>query len=213
MATKKALAAAEQKAADDLAEKRIAAKVHSDSAIASCSASEASMRANYADKYDFAASVFALRKQIKEVQSGDMSSMEAMLVGQAQALQQMFAAMIRRASVQDNLKQYQTHMNLGLKVQAQCRATIQALTELKYPRQVVITKQANISQGHQQVNNGVPTPAPGSVTAQNELLEVTHGGQTMDIRAAARTGREDKELETLGKIDRGQDGTRKSHVE
>src|SRR3546814_19019872 len=78
---------------------------------------------------------------------------------------------MRRASSQNHLKQYQAHMNLGLKAQAQCRATLQALTELKYPRQVVIAKQANISNGHQQVNNGPHTTAPGNVIEQTDVLE------------------------------------------
>src|SRR3546814_11749520 len=97
--------------------------------------------------------------------------MEAMLVGQAYALQNIFASLMRRTSSRQHLKQYQAHMNLGLKAQAQCRATLQALTELKYPRQVVIAKQANISNGHQQVNNGTHTTEPQKVIEQNEVLK------------------------------------------
>ncbi|TCT10955.1 hypothetical protein EDC26_101177 [Paralcaligenes ureilyticus] len=153
------------------------------------------MRVPYGDEYDFVESVHVLKERIKEVQSGDMSGMEAMLVGQAHALQQVFVALMRKGYAQEHLKQYQTHMNLGLKAQAQCRATIQALTELKYPRQVVITKQANFAQGHQQVNNSAHPQE--NAMAQNELLEVNDGSQTMDIGAAARTGRKNKELATL----------------
>src|SRR3546814_6990491 len=119
--------------------------------------------------------------------------MEAMLVGQAYALQNIFASLMRRASSQQHLKQYQAHMNLGLKAQAQCRATLQALTELKYPRQVVIAKQANISNGHQQVNNGPHKPAQENVIYQHEFLEAqtydrieTH---RMDTRATKKTRR------------------------
>jgi hypothetical protein len=43
---------------------------------------------------------------------------------------------------------------LALKAQAQSRATIQALIELKYPKQTNFVKQANIANGHQQINNG-----------------------------------------------------------
>ena len=204
MASKKTSLAAKRDAV--VAErKKCAAKVHGSAQIASCAASESFMRASYGDDYDFIESVRALRDQIRDVQNGDMKGMEAMLVGQAHALQQVFVALVRRAGNQEHLKQYQAHMNLGLKAQAQCRATIQALTELKYPRQVVIAKQANVAQGHQQVNNGIPAPATEAGTAQNELLEVNHGGTTMDIGAAARSGRENREVEAVEEINRPQD--------
>jgi hypothetical protein len=211
MATKKAPPALSNKPAVNSERKKLAAKTHGSPAIASCVASEPFMKVPYGDDYDFVESVHVLQEQIKEVQAGDMSGMEAMLVGQAHALQQVFVSLMRKAYAQEHLKQYQTHMNLGLKAQAQCRATIQALTELKYPRQVVITKQANFAHGHQQVNNSAP---PQEIAAaQNKLLEANHGSQTMDIGAAARTGREDKELATLDAIDRGQNGEGKSRIE
>ncbi|GBG15387.1 O-acetylhomoserine aminocarboxypropyltransferase [Novimethylophilus kurashikiensis] len=100
-----------------------------------------------------------LRESIKAVQSGDMAGMEAMLVAQAQALQTMFVSLMRKGQAQEYLKQYQTHINLALKAQAQSRATIQALVELKYPRQILVTKQTNIANGPQQVNNTTNTHA------------------------------------------------------
>ena len=45
-----------------------------------------------------------------------------------------------------------------LKAQAQCRATLEALAEIKNPHPVAFVKQANISSGHQQVNNGMQPP-------------------------------------------------------
>lgn len=45
-------------------------------------------------------------------------------------------------------------MKLALRAQNQCRATLQTLSELKNPRPVAFVKQANISNGPQQVNNG-----------------------------------------------------------
>lgn len=213
MTAKKTSPAVSSKPALDPERKRRVAAVQSDSSIASCVASESFMKASYGDEYDFVDSIKVLQDRVKRVQGGDMSDIEAMLVGQAHALQQVFVALMRRASNQEHLKQYQVHMNLGLKAQAQCRATIQALTELKYPRQVVIAKQANVAHGHQQVNNGVCAPAAGVGLAQNELLGVDDGSQTMDIGAAARTGRKDKEMETLDAIDRGQDSARQGRIE
>ena len=51
------------------------------------------------------------------------------------------------------------------KRQAQCRATLEALAEIKNPRPVAFVKQANISGGHQQVNNGMQ-PAQQAGSAQ-----------------------------------------------
>jgi hypothetical protein len=44
-------------------------------------------------------------------------------------------------------------MRFALKVQNQCRGTLQALVQLKQPSNTIFVKQANIAQGHQQVNN------------------------------------------------------------
>jgi hypothetical protein len=64
-------------------------------------------------------------------------------------------------------------MRLALKAQAQCRATIETLATMKNPP-LVIAKQANISAGHQQVNNGAPSRAEVSSNQPNELFEHSH---------------------------------------
>jgi hypothetical protein len=59
-------------------------------------------------------------------------------------------------------------MQLALKAQNQSRATLQALVQLKQPSQITFVKQANIAQGHQQVNN----LSEKDITPQNELLTI-----------------------------------------
>ncbi|WP_052185271.1 hypothetical protein [Methylotenera versatilis] len=150
-----------------------------------------------------------LNSKINNVQSGDMSDMEAMLVGQAHALQTIFVSLARRSVSQEYVKNYGIFMNLALKAQSQSRSTIQALIELKYPKQVAFVKQANISHGHQQVNNGNgaqlsaheidPSCAGENQNQPNELLEVCNGSQTMDISAATTTSRVDKAMATMEK--------------
>ena len=135
---------------------------------------------------DLSELVDELKNKIEKVQSGDMAAMEAMLVGQAHALQTIFTSLARRAANQEYLKQYGMYMSLALKAQSQSRSTIQALTELKYPKQVAFVKQANISHGHQQVNNGSNTAdahahAKENTNQPNELLEVNNGREKMDI--------------------------------
>lgn len=150
--------------------------------------------------YDYS---IALDGKIKAAQDGDMSAIEAMLVGQAQALQTIFVSLGRKAANMTQLKQYTAFMGMALKAQSQSRATIQALTELKYPKQATFVKQANISHGHQQVNNHGNADAPARVekisNQSNELLEVNNGSQTMDIRATQTAGNEDKAMATVVK--------------
>ena len=147
----------------------------------------------------------------KRVQSGDMADMEALLVGQALSLQAMFTKYggLINANT-NNLKACQAVFNMAMKAQAQSRATVQALVELKYPKSVVITKQANISHGHQQVNNGVDFPtstrtharahAQANTIEQNELLRSIDNeptGERMDTRKTGTHGATDKELATV----------------
>jgi len=88
-----------------------------------------------------------------------MSSVEAMLYGQAMTLQTMFTSLVRQAASETGLKQYQAKLTFALKAQAQCRSTLEALAEIKNPRPVSFVKQANIANGPQQVNNGAAAGA------------------------------------------------------
>ena len=163
-----------------------------------------------------------LNKSMESVHEGDLKELESMLVGQAKALQVMFASLARRASAQQYLKYYSTYMNLALKTQAQSRATIQAVVELKYPRQVVVTQQANFSAGHQQVNNGAtqrnfdanthahaPTHAEKNQNEPNKLMESNHENtievqdKRLDTRTTGKTINSDTPLETVATVHRG----------
>lgn len=129
-----------------------------------------------------------LRTTFEQVNNGDLQHCEAMLVGQAHALQSIFMSLARRAVNQEYLKQYEMYLRLALKAQNQSRMTLETLAKIKNPP-VVFAKQANINQGsgNQQVNNGSPAPASHAekiINQQNELLEVQHGSETMDTRAA-----------------------------
>ena len=148
-----------------------------------------------------------MQTKFKEVNDGDLSTLEAMLVGQATALQTMFTSLAMRAADQEYLKQYGLYMTLALKAQAQSRATISALVDLKYPKQAAtFVKQANIANGPQQVNNGQSAAAAPSLagdfqTEPNKLLEANHG-QRLDIGAQAKTGRANQRVEAVGAVHR-----------
>lgn len=155
---------------------------------------------NTGNTIDLMAAINALVGHQKELSAGDMSRAESMLMNQAVALQTIFVDLALRAKEQTGLTQLQTLTALALKAQSGCRATLQALGDLKYPRQATFVKQANIAHGPQQVNNGgaqkelseqyVQAPTHGKETTpeQNKLLEAEHG-QRMVIGAQGQAGR------------------------
>ncbi len=141
--------------------------------------------------------VEALNDNVNAVKKGNLSGPEAMLVSQAHSLDAIFTELARRSAL--NMGEYieasEKYMRLALKAQAQCRATIETLAAIKNPP-LVIAKQANISNGPQQVNNGSPLRAEVSSNRPNELLEHTYE-QRLDPSAAGTTGRSDSALVPL----------------
>ncbi len=144
-----------------------------------------------------------MQTTFKEVNDGDLSTMEAMLVGQATALQTMFTSLAMKAANQEYLKNYQSFMVLALKAQAQSRATISALVDIKYPKQTAtFVNQANIANGPQQINNGATLSRTGDIKSMpNKLLEADHG-ERMDIGTQSKTCRVNQGMATLESVHR-----------
>ncbi|NQW58515.1 MAG: hypothetical protein HQ456_07385 [Polynucleobacter sp.] len=159
-------------------------------------ATKESFHISFGQDFNFQSNMQVLEKTIQEIQSGDLSKIEEMYISQAVALEAMFASLARRAKAQDKLLQYETHMRLALKAQNQCRATLQALVQLKQPSNTTFVKQANIAQGHQQVNN----LAEKNITPQNELLR--SGDAKLDSGRKAAPERVNTALEALDEVDR-----------
>lgn len=162
---------------------------------------------------DLTTLVEGLRESFSTAKDGDLSTLEAMLIGQATALQTIFTSLARRAQVQEYQKNLESFLSLALKAQAQSRATIQAVVELKYPRQVAFVKQANISNGPQQVNNGpgfetntrTGARAEENQPEQNKLLEDgCHGSTYLDTGTTTAAGRSNPALETVGTVNRAE---------
>lgn len=170
-----------------------------------------SFSTNLAGPIGITEAVQALRKTIKEVSRGDLSAAETVLVGQAAALNAMFAELARRAALNmgEHMSATETYMRLALKAQSQCRATLETLAAIKNPP-MVFARQMNVAHGPQQVNNAaVPNSTPASahpgetVSRPTELLEgSTHGGAQLDTRATAAAGRTNQGLEPVGAINR-----------
>lgn len=154
----------------------------------------------------------SLRETFQQVTDGDLIHLEHMLIGQAKALETIFTSLAKRAASQNNESYFQTFLGLALKAQAQSRATISALVELKYPKQATFVKQANIANGPQQVNNSATVDDSKartlsherkSPTKQNELLErAQHGCAQLDTGAKAKATRGHSKVEAVGAINR-----------
>ena len=91
-------------------------------------------------------------------------------------------------------------MNMALKAQSQSRATIQALIELKYPKQATFVKQANIANGNQQVNNMTSTHARAHAkeieNQPNELLREMNNA-TLDTSGTATPSATNQAMATV----------------
>jgi len=148
------------------------------------------------ESIDFVLALGILEKEVLKVQGGDLTKIEEMLLSQAVALEMMFTSLARTAKAQEQLLQYETHMRFALKAQNQSRATLQALIQLKQPSQTTFVRQANIAQGHQQVNN----LAEKITTPQNELLGAESA--KLDTGATPTAKGVNSKLEALDKINR-----------
>jgi len=147
----------------------------------------------------------ALTERFKKVtDKGDMATPETMLLAQAHTCEAIFHDFTQRALRCDTLPKLESYMRMALKAQQQSASTLRVLAEMRNPRPVAFVKQANIANGPQQVNNGVPASEAHPARAHeergnqsNELLE-HHHGEWLDTGAASQATGSDKALETVG---------------
>ena len=133
------------------------------------------------DLHDVNALAKILSKQTADVVGGNMTRPESMLLSQAHTLDALFNSLVMKGLGQTHMPHYESFLRLAYKAQSQCRSTLQTLSDIKNPS-VVYAKQANITNGNQQINNGVPAPrTQENIKYSNELLEHTHG-ERLDTR-------------------------------
>ena len=122
------------------------------------------------DIHDVNALTKILSQQTADVIGGNMTRPEAMLLSQAHTLDALFNSLVMKGLGQTHMQHYEAFMRLAFKAQSQCRSTLQTLSDIKNPS-VVYAKQANITNGNQQINNGVPAPrTQENIKYSNELL-------------------------------------------
>lgn len=154
-----------------------------------------------------------LRHQSQQVLTGDLQRVETMLVAQAHTLDTIFNRLASQAGlyVGAHVDVVDKYLRLALKAQSQSRTTLETLANIKNPP-IVYAKQANISHGHQQVNNGMPAGHPAQAgnteSRPNELLEIPHG-ERMDAGTQGPARRGNPQVEAVVPIDRPQDRRRK----
>lgn len=159
---------------------------------------------NLADEIDTPTLLATLRDQAAAVQGGDLAHAEAMLINQASALQSLFVRLSERAMEQGHMPNLEGFMRMALRAQSQCRATLETLAAIKNPP-IVYARQANVTTGPQQINNGTaaPTRAREIETEQSQLSGGTHE-LLPDVRTSGIASRVDPALETLGEVNRAE---------
>lgn len=145
-----------------------------------------------------------LRDQAATANRGDLSQAEAMLMNQATALQSLFARLAERGMGCDHAPAFEANMRMALRAQSQCRASLETLAAIKNPP-IVYARQANVTTGPQQINNGMAAPSQAR-EIENEQTQLTGGSHELlpDTRASGEASRTNPPLEALGEIDRAE---------
>lgn len=149
--------------------------------------------------------VTELETQNAALQAGSLNRVEAMLGSQAHTLDALFANLARRSHA--NLEAGHSGpaerlMRLALKAQAQAVRTVEALGELKNPRHIAYVAQANISNGHQQVNNRINPQADQLQKSPNKLSEVSHHDLYPHPGTSSPASKTNPPMATLAEFDR-----------
>ncbi len=152
-------------------------------------------KGNIGEVLPLQAVVTAFTESAKRVNLNDLQEVEATLLSQSATLNLMFGELSRRAAL--NMGEYadatESYMRMALKAQNQCRMTLETLSNIKNPP-VVFSRQTNIANGPQQVNNFAHAGEN-----QNQPIKVLEQGheQRMDAPAQSHASDGNPELETV----------------
>lgn len=155
-----------------------------------------------------------LSTQNEQVHNGSLKRTETLLLSQAHTLDALFGHYVGKAKGCEYLEHLKTYMNIGLRAQSQCRATLEALAEVKNPRPYIQNNRAE----YQQVNNGERPQTSNAFKEQNTpirageekpkmtngLLE-DHTDEWMDTGTPEAASGNHKKLETLEAQHRAKD--------
>jgi hypothetical protein len=146
-------------------------------------------------------------EKISTLKDGDLSRASGMLMGQTHILDVLFNRLCCMAlEGRHNGKFESGYLEMALKVQKQCRNSIETLKVLRDRNAPAVSIQQNIAQ-NQQINNGVTVPAlEGGKNSANELLtHRSYDHEALDAGRAATAAGTDSELEAVGVVVRAED--------
>ena len=152
--------------------------------------------------------VGVLHEELKHAVRDESATGTDRLMAQAIVLDRLFSHMTAVAMDKKSLPAMAPALTLAFRAQAQCRATLQAVSDIKHPRQYIgqqtIREQYNSSGGHQQVNRD----AHGSTgeNRPNELSEGTANELHQNSGTPAGVEGAGDAVETVGARDRAANG-------
>ncbi len=90
---------------------------------------------------DLNACVNQIRDGAEKIKKGDLSGMEETLVAQVHLLDALLTNMAMKASRAEYIQTMESYLRMAFKAQAQCRATVETLTEMRYPKSATFIRQ------------------------------------------------------------------------
>lgn len=180
------------------------ARARLDPALSAAATLKAWTKNQFAGEWSTQPVVDELKAQTEAASRNDLTRLEGMLTVQAHVLDAVFNRCARSSALNagEFPEAMERYMRLALRAQAQCRATIETLAEIKNPKSVAFVSQANIAGGHQQVNNS-PARAERSNSA-NEILEGSDSGERLEQSTQGEAVLSDSSLATMGARDRAE---------
>ena len=157
------------------------------------------------------------KRQMEAIKNGDLGYVEAVLTSQTISLNQFFnrymLLSLENAGEDGSLGLSMGCLQMALKMQEQTRKTVATLGCLKSPKQTAFIKQQVNQATNQQVLNGPQVNQKfekNLLNSPNELMGGLAHDTWVDTGTIKKTVRANSRMETMGEVDRSQDGDWKS---
>lgn len=157
------------------------------------------------------------KRQMEAIKNGDLGYVEAVLTSQTISLNQFFnrymLLSLENAGEDGSLGLSMGCLQMALKMQEQTRKTVATLGVLKSPKQTAFIKQQVNQATNQQVLNGPQVNQKfekNLLNSPNELMGGLAHDTWVDTGTIKKTVRANSRMETMGEVDRSQDGDWKS---
>ncbi len=153
---------------------------------------------------DLTECVGVVEREISAVNKGDLNKLEGMLTAQAIVLNAIFNNYAKKALASEYVSQLDLNMRIALKAQAQCRTTVEAIGEIKFPKSATFIRQQNVA-NQQQVNNGVDALAHVNPNSCLNGLLTGAVDAKLEQRGAGAASSNDSPVAAVGQINRAKD--------